>query len=165
MGRFFSPRYEYRSMLRGIRRDLTEFAGHRVWWYRFDTETQMDAVYDMGMGREYHDPIAVDVISADRVEGAIQENEPNIYRRDFLYILVAWDELERRGLHDIEDNLTSYLRDRVFYDDKFFTPRNIKVRGALGEKETIVKIDLIEVREDNTHFDPAMAPVPVVPPE
>lgn len=157
MGRFFTPRYEYRSVLEGIRRDLTEFSGTRVHWYHLDrTATVSDDVYDMGVGRAYQPPIALNVIAAVRQEGPVTPGTDGLFTRDTLEVLVAWDEIERRGMTDIMDHTDLYLQDRVVYDDVTFTPENVQVAGTIQEMDTIVHIFCREVRDDEQHHDPAM---------
>jgi hypothetical protein len=158
MGRFFSPRYEYRSTLEGIEKDLQKFAGTRIWWYKLNVEeTVTDDVYDMGVGRVFHRPIPLDVIQVLRVEGPQQLSEQGLFTRDHLEVVLSWGEIEKRGLTDIESP-DQYLKARASYDGYFFTPRNIQVNGHIGEYDTLVHMRLQEVRDDETHYDPEMAP-------
>lgn len=159
MSRFFSAKYEYRSMLQGIHNDLTRFTGTRVYWYRLDSvNTRVDDVYDMGVGRDYRPPFPIDAVQAVRTEGPLTSDSDGLFTRDTVELHIAWDEIERCEMTDIMTNTDKYLKDRFVYDDVTFTPRRIEVAGQIRNDDTIVRVVAQEVRSDETHYDPAMDP-------
>ena len=156
MSRFFSTRYEYRSILDGIERDLTRTIGTKVWWYRFDETSPTDDVYDVGENRKFLSPIALDVIAAIRIEGRDQRRDEGLFTRDRLEVVVSWKEADRRGMGDLSTNTDVYLRDRVVYEGVTFTVQAVEVEGSLRDHDTVLSVSLVEVRPDQQHHDDAL---------
>ena len=151
-GRFSIPA-EIDRYKNGIDEDLQNPAGDQVPWWRFDKAgTQVDDVYDTGVGRHWRGPYTMPVISAHLAQGATFQNERGFYNADVLRLLINVRDLRRIFPH-ATTNVDDFLRDRVQFNGKTFRPSTAQLDGRVLDRWTIFKVDLIEVKEDEQYND------------
>lgn len=157
MGSYFTEKYEHSSSNEGIQLDLETPAGTVVLWYRWNPTSPTDDVYDIGQGRDWHDPFELHVIAASRFEGGETNMDLGAYSTDTLHLTVRADEADTKlpGLEHPQTN--EYLKDRVVYDGTVFTVERVAAHGHFHDWEAVFGIDLSEVDPDMLVNDPDFA--------
>ncbi len=154
MGSYFTEKYELVSTHEGIDQDLERPSGTTVLWYRYNPQSPTDDIYDVGEGRDWHEPFELEVVSAERTEGRELYPAEGAFSTDRLHLVVRADVAASKlpGLEDPQIN--RYLKDRVVYDGVVFTVENVLGHGHFHTWEGIFGIDLQEVDPDMLHNDP-----------
>lgn len=153
MGSYFTDKYEVSSNHEAIDHDLERVAGTTVLWFRWNPDSTVDDVYDVGEGRDWHDPVTIDVVSAARFEGEERNLDLGAYSTDDLHLVIRSDVADRLlpGLDDPQVN--DFLKDRVVYEGTVFTVMRVASHGHFKQWNAIYGIDLREVDPDQLVHD------------
>lgn len=157
----FDHRYELGAIFEGMQRDLQQFIGQQIPWYRFDAENSVqDPIYDVGNetgGRRFQRPFILPVIGADLEEGVEVNSGQGSYTTDIAHLVVSYDAAHKAGIRDAAKNWRLYLGDRFVYNDTVFQVRNIQVRGPVRDKYEVLGIDGWQVNAEELVNDPDFA--------
>lgn len=151
----FNPDKETDSILQALQ-GFQEVDGDWADYYRFDpVRSEMDEVYDepTGNGLVYQDPVRLQCIHVEHVEGANEDSENGFYYNDDAALIVAFDRMLQAGM-DYADVVTgNYIKDRLVYDRKVFRVRQISIRGQMQRRDIIVAISATQVKPDELVWD------------
>ena len=165
-------RFNTRHELAHIRAEMSRLhgkVGTTVLWYTYSPSTSepddvfdesADDIYDEDTGqaterrgRDWNPPFVVPVISATRVEGSEQNNELGFYTTDSIHLVLSYEMARKSGLLNLDLKSNDRLKDRLVYDNVVFSPTSIQVRGQLGDSDTVVGVDAVEIDPDELVYD------------
>lgn len=132
-------------------RGYAENNGDWIWYYRFnEAATVMDPVYDeaIGDGMIYFEPVRVQCIHVNHVEGANEEGDTGFYYNDDLDASIAFDLFVQAGMTMADIQTGDYLKDRVGYDRKLFAVNQLAVQGQIQERDIIIGLSASQLKPD-----------------
>lgn len=151
----FSVDYETNEAMGGLR-GLQAGYGDRFDYYRFDRQDSVtDDIYDeaAGTGRAYTYVPDVPALWVVHTEGAREDRETGWYYNDEIHITASFDQLAKIGFERMDLQTASYLKDRIVYDGKVFSVRNVQVLGQIQRRDMVVTIDATQVKPDEMAAD------------
>ena len=160
----FNVRHELEGIYGGMRRDLQEYIGQQIPWYRFDkADTLIDPIYDVGAssqagGRVFYPPFLLPVLSSGLEEGAEINQGEGEYTTDICHLVVSYDQAEKAGLRNMKVDWRLFLSDRFVFNDKVFQVSNIQIRGPVGSRYEVLGIDGLQVNPEELVNDPQFQP-------
>lgn len=155
----FNPDYETDKIL-GALAGWQTVDGDWADYYRFDSvNSQMDDVYDepTGRGLAYLQPVRMQALHVEHVEGANEDSENGFYYNDDAALIVAFDKVLQAGMEYADIMTGNYLKDRLVYDRKIFRVRQISIRGQMQRRDIIVAISTTQVKPDELVWDAQFA--------
>jgi hypothetical protein len=160
----FDIGYETDEMEDALRGRVDE-VGDYFDYYRFNlTDTTVDPVFDeaIGAGKRYDGPFRWPAYHVTHLNGPNENTDAGFYFNDSVHITGTVQALERLGLHQLDVDTRTYLRDRIVYPankeiSKVYRVTNIQVMGQVIERHTILGIDATQVRGDELVNDPEFA--------
>lgn len=156
-GRFDSD-FDLDSMGDGITADLTNPAGTKAEWWKFDqVNSIVDPIYDvepLGAGRIWKGPFELHIVRASITQGSTQLNERGFYNADTLHVTLNVDDLRDvspelfndRGLVKASVDITN--RYRLVWKDQVYRPVKTQQSGQVANRHTIVTLDLMQLMPD-----------------
>lgn len=155
MGHFFDPRYEQRSINKGIAEQQHE-TGQTIWWWFYDKLLSApDPVYGEG-GAKYTGPHPIPVLQYTRREGELGiAGGEGIYPVDSVTLSIGYQQAADAGLLPRVDDTHDHYRDRFVLEGKVYSPSLIISRNLLGGGGTrsMIVIDATQVRADELEND------------
>jgi hypothetical protein len=161
----FKIEFENRSINEGVVDELRDPVGDEVDWWIWDSselegnyEDWVDDIYDTssqtpGGGRRWNDPLTMPVIMAQLLRGGNVMNERGFYVTDTLRLTVG-EEDALRLIPDLLENPTDHIKDRIIYQNRVFTPRQVMPRGRYKEQYAVISIDCVMVNSEELVNDP-----------
>ncbi|MCA1784091.1 MAG: hypothetical protein ABR616_09695 [Dermatophilaceae bacterium] len=147
----FGIAYELDSIDSGLATEQGEW-GVTLQWYRWDPESPVDDVYDVGDPRQWGPPIDVPVQFALLMEGSHIYADRGLKAVNTLAFALSQDvfrdrlgwgeELDRGRFHQ------KFLKDRVSYRGQVFTIDSLEPSGNLSGQDVMISGGGREVRED-----------------
>ena len=152
-----------------MNRELDRFQevfGESVVWFRFDTETKFDNVYDTA-NRQYHPGIEITFLYLDQLEDPEQYSDngrrPTMRLRGAIAIDTAiemglpadeahgnrtWDSRPETDPPEVGRPLVPWIDDRnndvLYYDGRFWAVSNFQIRGRMQGQDQIIGVTAIE---------------------
>jgi hypothetical protein len=156
-GRFDSD-FESNRISEGITEDLTNPAGTRAKWWRFDPASSVkDPIYDVepiGAGRRWIGPFDLKVIRSSISEGSGALNERGFYNVDTLHLTLNVDDVKDVSPEMFTDNglvksTIDYVNQyRVVWKGQVYRPVKTQPAGLVAERYTLIVIDLMQLAPD-----------------
>lgn len=132
-------------------------AGVTLLWYRWDPESDVDDVYDVGAPRQWGPAIEVPALFVLPVEGShvyadrgLKTNNSVVFAiaKDVFRDRLGWgEELERGRFHQ------KFMKDRVSYEGWTFTIDVLEPNGDLGGRDVVISGGGRQVRDDVLFVD------------
>lgn len=161
----FKIEFENRSINEGVVDELRDPVGAEVDWYVWDDqalednyEDWVDDIYDTsnttyGKGRRWNDPLTMPVITAQLIRGGNVMNERGYYVVDVLRLTLG-EEDALRLIPDLLQNPTDHIKDRIVFDNKVFTPKQVMPRGRYKDQYAVISVDCAMVSKEELVNDP-----------
>ncbi len=136
--------------LRGWQREVGDYA----YYYRFEYEQSVsNPVYgeaDSPNGRVYFGPIDIPALHVVHTESSIAEMAEGFETTlDRIHVTASFDMLKRVGLTKMDIQTSSYLKDRIVYDNMPFRVQNIQIIGQIPQRDIIVTFDGVQLKEED----------------
>ena len=153
----FDMEFETNDILAGINADLQRPVGTNADWWIFDPVNSVtDAVYDVGDidgGRRWTGPFEIPVIRSVITQGKVYQNERGYYNMDTLHLTLHAEDIEKIHAGVIE-NPALQNRGRIVWRNQVYRPIGVQERGIIGNRFTLIVVDLIQVMPEEMVNDP-----------
>ena len=132
-------------------------AGASLQWYRWNPDSAVDDIYDVGAPRQWELPVEVPALFVLGAEGGHVFADRGLQTVTTIAFAISqsvfrdrlgWeDEFKHGQLHQY------FLRDRVGYRGQLFTIDSLAAVGDVGGRDVVVSGGGREVREDTRFID------------
>lgn len=156
VGRFSIP-FELAAVSEGLAEDVQNPLDQWLDWWRYsDEDTRIDPVYDVGDydgGRVWSGPIRLRVVRHSIEQGRLGMVERGFYTQDNMTFWVNESEFTTK-LPNVAYVPDPFLRDRVTWRGKVFTPALVNPRAHIYNTAVVVAIQCDQVNPEELVNDP-----------